>query len=67
MLRYLYPLKEIFTMRTTKRTILESRWKILDKFSDTCGQGQSLIGQRWTNSIALLNKDICYLNKGGQI
>jgi hypothetical protein len=54
-------------MRTTKRTIPESRWQILDKFGDTYGQRRSLLGQRWTNSIALLHKGICYLNKGGQI
>jgi hypothetical protein len=28
MLHYLYPLKEVFTMRTTKKTILTSKWQI---------------------------------------
>jgi hypothetical protein len=27
MLHYLYPLKEVFTMRTTKKTILTSKWE----------------------------------------
>ncbi len=27
MLHYLYPLKEVFIMRTTKKTILTSKWK----------------------------------------
>jgi hypothetical protein len=67
MLHYLYPLEEIFTMRATKRTIPALRWQILDKFSHICGQGQSFLGQGWTNLIALLDKGICYLDKGGQI
>jgi hypothetical protein len=67
MLHYLYPVKEIFTIRITKRTKPTSRWQILDKLGHTCGQGQSLLGQGWTNLIALLDKGIFYLNKGGQI
>jgi hypothetical protein len=67
MLHYLYLLKEIFTMTTTKGTIPTSKWQILNKFGHTCGQGRSLLGQGWTNLITLLDKCICYLNKGGQI